>query len=44
MIKQKSTQILPEKLLREAIIRFYRLFVESHFSDIGTIIELKGLK
>ena len=43
MLRQKSTQILPEKLLKEATIHFYCLFDESRFSDICAIMELKEL-
>ena len=43
MLRQKPTQILPEKLLKEATIHFYCLFDESRFSDICTITELKEL-
>ena len=41
--RQKPTQILTEKLHKEAIIHFYCLFDESHFSDIYTIMEFKEL-
>ena len=43
MLKQKLTQILLLKLLKEATIHFYCLFDESNFSDICTITELKEL-
>ena len=43
MLRQKPTQILKEKLLKEATIHFYCLFDESHFSDIRTTMELKEL-
>ena len=42
MLRQKPTQILLEKLLKEAAIHSYCLFDESRFSDI-TIMELKEL-
>ena len=42
-IRQKPTQILPWKLLKEATIHFYCLFDKSRFSDICTIMELKQL-
>ena len=32
MLRQNPTQVLPEKLLKEATIHFYCLF-ESHFSE-----------
>ena len=43
MLRQKPTQVLPPKLGKEATIHFYRLFDESRFSDICTIMELKEL-
>ena len=43
MLRQKPTQVLPKKLLKEATIHFYCLFDESRFSDICTIMELKEL-
>ena len=43
MLRQKPTQILPLKLLKEATIPFYCLFDESHFSEICTIMELKEI-
>ena len=43
MLRQKPTQILPLKLLKEATINFYCLFDQSCFSDICTIMELKEL-
>ena len=43
MLRQKPPKFLPQKLLKEATIRFYCLFDESRFSDICTIIELKEL-
>ena len=43
MLRQKPTQVLPQKLLKEATIYFYCLFDESRFSDICTIMELKEL-
>ena len=43
MLRQKRTQVLPERLLKEAAIHFYTLFDESRFSDICTITELKEL-
>ena len=43
MLRQKPTQVLPSKLLKEATIHFYCLFDESRFSDICTIMELKEL-
>ena len=33
MLRQKPTQVLPLKLLKEATIHFYCLFDESRFSD-----------
>ena len=41
MLRQKQTQILPQKLLKEETIHFYCLFDESRFSDICTVMELK---
>ena len=43
MLRQKPTQILPQKLLKKAAIHFHCLFDEPHFSDIWTIMELKEL-
>ena len=43
MLRQKPTQILPQKLMKEATIHFCCLFDESRFSDICTIMELKEL-
>ena len=43
MLRQKPTQVLPWKLLKEATIHFYCLLDESRFSDIYVIIELKEL-
>ena len=43
MLRQKPTQVLPQKLLKEATIHFYCLFDESRYSDICTIMELKEL-
>ena len=43
MLRQKPTQVLPQKLLREATIHFYCLFDEARFSDFCTIIKLKEL-
>ena len=43
MLRQKPTQVLPQKLLKEATIHFYCLFDESRFSDICMTIELKEL-
>ena len=43
ILKLKPTQILPQKLLKEANIYFYCLLDESRFSDICTIMELKEL-
>ena len=43
MLRQKPTQLLSEKLLKEATINFYCLFDESRFLDICTIMELKEL-
>ena len=43
MLRQKPTQVLLLKLLKEATIHFYCLFDESCFSGICTIIELKEL-
>ena len=43
MLRQKPTQVLPQKLQKEATIHFYCLFDESRFSDISTIMELKEL-
>ena len=43
MLKQKPTQILLLKLLKEATFHFYCLFDESYFLDICTIMELKEL-
>ena len=43
MLRQKPTQILPLKLLKEANIPFYCLFNESPFSDICRIMELKEI-
>ena len=43
MLRQKPIHVLPQKLLKEATIHFYRLFDESRFSDICTIMELKEL-
>ena len=40
MLRQKPTQVLPQKLLKEATIHFYCLFDESR-SDNCTIMELK---
>ena len=42
MLRQKPTQVLPLKLLKEATIHFYYLFDESRFSDICKIKKLKG--
>ena len=44
MLRQKPTQLLSEKLLKEATINFYCLFDESRFLDICTIMELKELR
>ena len=41
MLRQKPTQVLPQKLLKEATIHFYCLFDESRFSNNCTIMELK---
>ena len=41
MLRQKPTQVLPWKLLKEATIHYYCLFDESRLSDILTIIKLK---
>ena len=43
MLRQKPTQVLPQKLLKEATIRFYCLFDESRFLDIRTTIGLEEL-
>ena len=43
MLRQKHTQVLPQKLLKEATIHFYGLFDELPFSGICTIIELNEL-
>ena len=43
MLRQKPTQILLEKLLKEAAIHSYCLFDESRFSDICTVMELREL-
>ena len=43
MLRQKPTQVLPQKLLKEATIHFYCLFDESHYSDISTMIELNEI-
>ena len=43
MLRQKPSQILPQKLLKEVTIHFYNLFDESRFKDIFTIMELKEL-
>ena len=43
MLRQKLTQILLQKLLKEATIHFCCLFDDSRFSDISTIMELKEL-
>ena len=43
MLREKPTQDLPEKLLKEVIIHFYYILDESRFSDICTIMELKKL-
>ena len=43
MLRQQSTQVLPQKLLKEETINFFRLFDESRFSDIITMMELKEL-
>ena len=43
MLRQKPTQVLTQKLLKETAIHFYCLFDESRFSDIWTIMELKKL-
>ena len=41
MLRQKPTQVLPEKLLKEATINFYCLYDESRFSDICTTNGIK---
>ena len=41
MLRQKPTQVLLLKLLKEATIHFYCLFDELHFPDICAIMELK---
>ena len=43
MLRQQPTQVLPQKLLKEATINFFCLFDESRFSDIITMMELKEL-
>ena len=43
MLRQQPTQVLPQKLLKEATIIFFCLFDESRFSDIITMMELKEL-
>ena len=43
MLKQKPTQVLRYKLLKEATIHLYCLFDESRFSDVRTITDLKEL-
>ena len=43
MLRQKLTQVLPQKLLKEPTIHFYCLFDESRFSNITTIIQSKKL-
>ena len=41
MLRQKPTQVFPQKLLKEATIYFCCLFDEACFSDISMIIELE---
>ena len=43
MLKQKLTQILLYKLLKETTIHFYCLLGKSRFSDVCTIMKLKEL-
>ena len=41
MLRQKPTQVLLQKLLKEATTLFYCLFDGSRFSDICVIMKLK---
>ena len=43
MLRQKPTQVLPLKLLKEAAIHFYCLFDELRFSHICAVMELMVL-
>ena len=43
MLRQKPTQVLLQKLLKEATIHFYYILDESGFSDIHTIMEPEEL-
>ena len=43
MLRQKPTQGLPKKLLKEATIHFYYIIGQSRFSDICMKMELKEL-
>ena len=43
MLRQKPTQVLPLKLLKEATIHLYCLFDELRFSHISAVMELMVL-
>ena len=43
MLRQKPTQVLLQKFLKEATVHFYCLLDESRFSDMCMTVQLKEL-